>query len=283
MAAGAATWAVLALASWLLAEFFTRRRRMAFPSIVLLCLYALSAFKVADHLLALTAHEAAKKSFNALLGIASPSMGLVAIAALAASAMVALHYLRFRVPITIAAVAAALVMAVITGLLSAFDIPEWVLRVLDGAMGLAIFALAMRFDLSDPERETRRTDIAFWLHMLAAPLVANTLIGGIAAMSAPSGTHAVAILALFVLLGVVAVIIDRRAILVSGLSYAGFAFYILVHDAGFEGKILPLTLLVLGAFVLLLSAGWRPVRTALLRLLPAHLAQRLPHPILSSS
>ena len=41
--------------------------------------------------------------------------------------------------------------------------------------GLAVFALAMRFDLSDPKRQTRRTDIAFWLHMLAAPLIVHPL------------------------------------------------------------------------------------------------------------
>ncbi len=37
----------------------------------------------------------------------------------------------------------------------------------------------MRFDMTDPERLTRRTDIAFWLHLLAAPLIVHSLISGV--------------------------------------------------------------------------------------------------------
>jgi predicted permease len=141
----------------------------------------------------------------------------------------------------------------------------------------------MRFDLSDPARVTRRTDIAFWLHLLAAPLIVHPLISQFTAHDAlPQVWAAVAVLALFVPLGIVAVVIDRRAMLVSGLAYAGYALSSLISTIGLADRTLPATLLALGAFVLLLSAGWRSVRTALLRLLPAHLAHRLPHPILSS-
>jgi hypothetical protein len=78
------------------------------------------------------------------------------------------------------------------------------------------------------------------------------------------------------------VVIDRRAMLVSGLVYAGYALGSLFQRVGFADTTTPLTALALGAFVLLLSAGWRPVRAGLLKLLPSHLAHRLPHPILSS-
>src|SRR4051812_45874279 len=46
-----AMWSVLAIASWLLAEFFTRRRRMALPSIALLALFTVSVFGAAGFLL----------------------------------------------------------------------------------------------------------------------------------------------------------------------------------------------------------------------------------------
>ena len=36
----------------------------------------------------------------------------------------------------------------------------------------------------------------------------------------------------------------------------------------------------LGAFILLLSAGWTPLRVKLLGLLPAPLSRRLPHPLI---
>src|SRR5205807_3376898 len=125
----------------------------------------------------------------------------------------------FRVPITIAAGCAALTIAIV-GLVYSL-IPQLTssgYAVVVFVCGLAIFALAMRFDISDPERLTRRTDIAFWLHLLAAPLIVHALITGMVT-EAPrlSPAAAVAILAIFLTLSFVAVLIDRRAMLVSGL------------------------------------------------------------------
>jgi hypothetical protein len=80
------------------------------------------------------------------------------------------------------------------------------------------------------------------------------------------------------------VIIDRRAILVSGLVYAGFAFGTLFETLGLADSslLLPAVLLALGAFILLLSAGWHPLRRAILRQLPGALARRLPPPLVQS-
>jgi hypothetical protein len=197
----------------------------------------------------------------------------------------AIHYYRFRVPITIAVGVAALVGAGASGL--AAIAPDWVERhiaIVILIFGLAVFVLAMRFDLSDPARITRRTDIAFWLHMLAAPMIVHPMIVELLADSSTmTPATAASVLGIFLVLGIVAVIIDRRALLVSGLAYAGYASATIFKTAGLEGHTMPATLLALGAFILLLSAGWRPVRTGLLKLLPANLAQKLPHPILSGS
>ena len=56
-------------------------------------------------------------------------------------------------------------------------------------------------------------------------------------------------------LAVVAILVDRRALLVSGLVYAGWAFASLFRTIGFKDYTGPVTVLLLGAFVLLLSAG----------------------------
>ena len=149
--------------------------------------------------------------------------------------------------------------------------------------GFAIFAAAMRFDMSDPLRLTRRTDIAFWLHLLAAPLIVHPIVAGFLggrAMVDPS--RALLVLAVFFALAAVAVLIDRRAILVSGLTYAGIAFGTLIRQAGLADRTVPATLLALGAFVLLLSAGWRPLRATILMALPTDLARRLPNPSATS-
>jgi hypothetical protein len=142
----------------------------------------------------------------------------------------------------------------------------------------------MRFDMTDPERLTRRTDIAFWLHLLAAPLIVHSLTLGITGVGATklSPASAAAIMVVFLVLSFVAVLIDRRAMLVSGLSYAGLAFWTLIREVGLSDMTTPLTILALGAFVLLLSAGWRPIRAAVLATAPSTLVRRLPKTSLSA-
>ena len=49
------------------------------------------------------------------------------------------------------------------------------------------------------------------------------------------------------------------------------AFGALIQRSGIEEQTAPATLLALGVFVLAISAGWRPLRHAALRLLPAGL------------
>jgi hypothetical protein len=202
-------------------------------------------------------------------------------AALVSAVLACLHYLRFRVPITIAAGAAALCVAIATAAaLLVPGLPVIGLRGVLLACGVLVFLLAMRFDLSDPERATRRTDIAFWLHLLAAPLIVHSLIKGFLNGLGPlDAQHAVGVLAVFLGLGVVAVVIDRRALLVSGLVYAGFAFSALVKATAFGDALVPVTVMTLGAFVLALSAGWRPLRRVFLLCLPVSLSRRLPHPL----
>jgi hypothetical protein len=80
--------------------------------------------------------------------------------------------------------------------------------------------------------------------------------------------QAVGILLVFALLGLVALVIDRRALLVSGLTYAGIAIGYLLSQSVEEGMGLSLTLLGLAVVVLGLSAGWRSLRRAVLPLLP---------------
>lgn len=279
-----AMWAGIALASWALAEFFTGRRRMALPSIVLLVTFTLAAFLAAAHALGATGPNAGPFSLFGLLGLDRAQPLRIAGAALTTVFAVALHYVRFRVPITPAAGTAAAAGALVS--LSFSLAPVWTADYISALLlfcGLAVFALAMRFDLSDPLRLTRRTDIAFWLHLLAAPLIVHPLVTGfLGARTTLDGATAALVLAVFLALGAVAVLIDRRAILVSGLTYAGFAFGALIRQAGLTDTTLPATLFVLGAFVLLLSAGWRPLRRAILRAFPERVARRLPNPALST-
>ena len=144
-------------------------------------------------------------------------------------------------------------------------------------LGVAVFALAMRFDLSDPERATRRSENAFWLHLVAAPLIVHGLIG-LTGLSVPETLFDIAVIFAFVLgLGLLALLIDRRAFLVSALFYLGGAISVAINGLGLEdGTQLALTFLVLGAGVVALALGWHPLRRALLSLLPDPVALALP-------
>lgn len=263
------TAAVVAALTWALAEFFTRRRRMAFPSIVLLVVFTASVYTCCLFLLGGPRVD---------LQDLESSAGAAFVAALIAATAAALHYWRFRVPITIAAGAAALVAAAAALFLTVTPIAwrphlGWLVLV----AGVGVFTLAMRFDLSDRDRVTRRTDIAFWLHLLAAPLIVHPLVRLMFGhATTPGPAEAVGLLALFGMLSVVALLVDRRALLVSGLIYAGAAVFRLFRTSGMTDATTPATLLVLGAVVLLLSAGWRPLRAGLLDLVPDRLAKRLP-------
>lgn len=270
--------AAAAAMSWGLAEFFTRRRRMALPSIVLLVVFVYASFVALVLLLGETGlHDLWTPWSLRDKGVPQGAPALAG-AALGVAALAAVHYWRFRVPITVAAGICALSLSFLTGLSALLpSLVEHGLIAILFILGLAIFALAMRFDLGDPHRETRSTDIAFWLHLLAAPMIVHTVFAafgvaryGIGPRSAPL------VLLIFAFLAVIAILVDRRALLVSGLAYAGWAFASLFQSAGLKGYTAPVTILLLGTFVLLLSAGWTSLREAALRLLPPRWAARLP-------
>jgi len=270
--------AAIAAASWGLSEYFARARRMALPSIALLVAFVAACATALFGLLG-----GAGSGFLALFDLDTP--GAVIAATTGTAALAALHYWRFRVPIAVGAAAAALVgLALSASYLAA---PLWTLqniRWLALGAGLLVFLAAMRFDLSDPARVTRRTDIAFWLHLVAAPLIVRASLpvsgGGAAGLFLPGAGvergDALPVLGLFLLLALVSLVIDRRALLVSGLSFAGYAFWQVLSGLGVADQAVPVTLLALGGFILLLSAGWQPLRRLLLRLLPERLVRRLP-------
>lgn len=251
------------ISAWGLAEFFSRRMRLALPSIALALMFAGSAAFVSFSLGSAVLAPGGSGS-DISWGATSLLLGL------GAAIGAAVHERRFRVPIDAAILASGL-MCILNGALYLLA-PDWAAAnasSITALFGLAVFTAAVRIDASDPQRVTRRADTAFWLHLLAAPMIVHAVVPLITSRIVDLGTaQALAILGFFLVLGVVALIIDRRALLVSGLTYAGFAIaYFLAHSFG-EGLQLSLTLLVLAAVVLGLSAGWRSLRRALVPLLP---------------
>lgn len=258
----------LAAVSWGLAEYFTRRRRMALPSIIYLLVFAGGVFW------AVTAALTDKSDFPT--GGSLP----IALAAAVTAGATWLHWLRFRVPITVAAGAAALVGVALSLLLSVAPAAKDWLRFLTIAAGLAVFATAMWWDMSDPERRTRRSDVAFWLHLLAAPLIVHpvfSLLGIFDGGASPP--EAAAVLILYVALGVAALAIDRRALMVSALAYVIYAMSTLLGSSNSVAGTFPLTALVIGSALLTLSAFWHSARRAVVTRLSERVQAALPRPV----
>ncbi len=269
----------LAAEGWLLSEYFTRRRHMALPSILLLLMFAAGVAMtlmqliggwVSDHLLMFLPWAngpGTKAGFYLAMGFTA---GLVSLAIYA-------HWRRFHVPITVAAGMAALVLLAISLVLGFFPglLALWPWLLILG--GLCVFALALRWDMSDRARQTRRADVAFWLHLLAAPMLVHPAfyLLGLLQGGSHSGDAAIAV-GLYAVLAVVALLVDRRALLVSALGYVIYALAHVLHTAGSEAESLAATALIAGCALLLLSAFWHRVRAGLLALLPTALAGKLP-------
>lgn len=266
--------ALLAAAAWGLAEFFTRRRRMALPSFVLALVFAACCFAAGA---LLWAQVAALREPRPQLDELPPELAAGLLAAFAGSA---LHWWRFRVPVTMAALNLAALGAALVVLLTHVpalrDEPMPVLL----ASGLLLLLLALRWDASDPERITRRSDVALWLHLAAAPLIVHPLfamLGLLDGGAEPGG--AAAAVAIYAALTLVALVLDRRALLVAALAYVIYAVGGLLAQ-GWDGAAavaaLPAAALGIGVLLLTLSAGWRALRRPVVLLLPASLRRGLP-------
>lgn len=261
----------IAAASWGLAEYFTRRRRMALPSILLLLAFAGGLFAGSAILLG-TAFNVDEPGQT---GRMAAMIGATA-AALTAGG-VWLHWRRFQVPITVAAGAATITGLLLALLLAAAPVMGGHLLKLLLLAGFAVFALAMWWDISDRTRTTRRSDVAFWLHLLAAPMIVHPIF---AMMGMLSGTaaplQAAFVVLIYIVLGIVALVIDRRALMVSALAYVLYALSSLIEQSGAVGLGFGFTALIIGSALLLLSAFWTVARQYIIGRLPADIALRLP-------
>lgn len=272
----------IAAAAWGLAEFFTRRRRMALPSIILLLAFLFGVFTLTGAALVTLIGE---RNLDSAQGVFLTLSASAAVAAAAAW----VHWRRFKVPITIAAGAAAAV-ALVIGLVATPMVAnaeeltrsQWqnihnILEATGLLLGLATFLFAMWWDASDRRRETRRADVAFWLHLLAAPLIVHPVFWLLGlTQGAASTLDALAVIALYVALALVALAIDRRALLVSALAYVLWAINALFRENVAIGLSFALTALVIGSALLLLSAFWPNARRAVVSRLPESLRERLP-------
>jgi hypothetical protein len=265
----------VAATAWGLALFFTAKRRMALPSILLLLAFVGGILlTVAFGTTSLIGAE--RLDLNPALG------GLVAaVSGIVAAAAAWVHWRTFRVPITVAAGTAAAAGMVAGVIMAIFgerleNAQDLILSIVL-LLGIGVFLFAMWWDSSDRARLTRRSDVAFWLHLLAAPMIIHpvfTLLG----LNDGNATilEGFVVILLYVVIGLTALAIDRRALLVSALAYVLYALTELFKQFGAVELNVALTALVIGSALLMLSAFWHQARRAVVVRLPEALRDKLP-------
>ena len=184
---------------------------------------------------------------------------------------------------------AGLALQRLSGDLAFFDKHPLALVFFLGIFAAAVFGTALRFDFADRDRVTRRSDVAFWMHLAAAPAILYTIMAQIylgdqrgwfsASTSVGQAAIIVGAVALLMLVGIV---LDRRAFVTSGLLSFGYAFKVLLTEGGFArlatsaSTLVSLTLLTIGVVVLALGIGWQPLRRIIVGGLPEGMRDVVP-------
>lgn len=247
----------------LMAEYFGKKKRQHLPTLITALSFLLFTQRG--------------------VGVVIADMGWggdIAVAVITLAAML-LFYLRVRLPFCVALIAISILY------LAFAMVGKFVPNLMDNHFGWMIFVgglitliMAIRYDMKDMHRTTRFADNAFWLHFTAAPLIIHGLALEMVKLKSerlfdlfpvPSLDKGDAGLLMIMVLAVaiIGLALNRRALLVSSLGYAGFAIGFLMTDTGLGfGKVVALTFLLLGAAIIFLGAGWHGARNALLKILP---------------
>lgn len=260
---------VLAVIAWIVAEWVTGKLRMPLASLVTALAFS-AAF--AATLLSLSEMAGLSSGTGLSIDLLAPILG--ALGAL-------LFYVRFRLPAALLLIAGGLSSTILRMIDPTwFDSPGLTFQFASLAVGFVVFAVAISYELRDPKRVQRQSENAFWLHLLAAPLIVFALTGGATSLDISSTGEALRMFAVVFVLGLLALLIDRRAFIVSALLYlAGAIAYTISQSGVAPDTQFAITALLLGLFVVGLALGWQPLRKAFLAMLPNGLSSRLPNPV----
>lgn len=258
--------AAFAAIAWWWAGYFTLGRRMNLPSMVLAVAFAWGV------------------AISVVTGLAMAGAAwrlAFVLAALVTAGALGLWYRRFRLPFSMFLLGLA-VLAALYGIVAdaadlvragsglrgtVFDLrsnPRFGLTTL--IFGLAAFAAAMSFDLRDRYRLGRHAATGFWLHMLAAPALVNTVAMTLYNFGGNAGIAATA--AAVLAIGILALIIDRRSFVTAAIIYLALVLSWVLRQ-GNDSVLETITLLlILGLIVTGLGTWWVQLRAGLLRALP---------------
>ncbi|MEO8532034.1 MAG: hypothetical protein ABI459_12460, partial [Deltaproteobacteria bacterium] len=210
--------------------------------------------------------------FAQILMVASLDFSSLVFPGILSVIAVAIYWFRFRVPFAMALIALGLFGVSLLAAAAQVGAPKSLsdVFVFSGqgpfgwitlALGLAVFAVAMVFDGSDPYRVTRRASQGFWLHVVAAPAIVNSV--ALSLLASESSLARTALVAFLGLIALVAIVIDRRSFLMAAIGYS-----ITLGTAAIAQNNIAWMILALGIGMVVLGAGWERIRAVLLNALP---------------
>ena len=264
---------ICAAIAWWWAGYFTLKRRMNLPSMVLAVTFGGSILVAGVTLMLQTMADSLDFS-----------RWLVVLPLIVATLAMGLWYRRFRLPFSMFVLAGFALLTLYSlvaspqviadvligtsrnGLGRFFDLrqsPVFALTTL--VFGLAAFAAGMWFDMKDPNRLGRHSATAFWLHLSAAPALVNTVA---LTLYNSGGTRGMLLLILALLvITALALVIDRRSFLSAAIAYIALVLGWIIGEGGAFGAWV-LLLLILGALITAMGTWWVQLRNGLMRALP---------------
>lgn len=239
----------------LLAEWLVKRRRLSLPGIAILI--AILFF------------------INKALNIEHPQANIITFAVLGISSL--LFYLRYRMPFSLLPLALSAVAIFVLQL--GLDILQQPLILL--VPGLVLFTIAVGLDAQDSQRRSHLSDSAFWLHLVASPLIVHSVMVSIL-LSEHSWAHwpskELLMMIFFIGFFLLALLLDRRAMLVSTQLYVIYALtQLLQSNLSRSENMMIYLIMLLGLFVIFFGTYWYKTRrlifarldnTAIARYLP---------------
>lgn len=218
----------------LIAEWLVRVRRLALPGMALL----ISLLMFIYHAMSFTGDSPVWIRFFVL-----------AISSL-------MFFLRYKMPFSVLPLAASLVAMIVVALdINVIDYP-----IIFSGLGLFVFAAALWFDAQDTQRVSHLSDTAFWLHLVASPLIVHGVMVTIILSEQTWITmfsKELLMIIFFAAFFLLALLLDRRAMLISTQLYIIYSLTQLFKGTlSNTGDVLMYVLITLGLFILYFGAYW---------------------------
>lgn len=251
---------LMAGAAWLSACYFVERKRFLLPSIFT-CLYA-----AAELARALWLMQSISDDTYFLRNMSARSLWSNLLPLGASFALLVAAAWRFRIPFLMLPIGILFTgMVLLVGQSVGNSISYRLMLVF---CGILILGTAVYFDLKDPHRIRRASDFAFWCYMIGSPLTIHPIFITFVLNMRTGGLSLAIFLIIFsAIVSIAALMINRRALVLSTLIYlAGSLAYLTGQLSGSGSALIALVpLFIIGLYVVCLGTQWRRARSKLMR------------------